>query len=351
MSASLNWPDVLSALVAGKDLGTGSTDWAMEEILSGNATSAQIAGFAVALRAKGETLAEVQGLVDSMYRHATPLTVEGRVIDIVGTGGDRAKTVNISTMSAVVIAGAGARVVKHGNRAASSASGSADVLEELGVRLDVPATKISSILDQVGITFCFAPVFHSSLRFAAVTRRELGIPTVFNFLGPLTNPARPAAMAVGVADRRMAPIMASIFAARGADALVFHGDDGLDEITTTTTTTVWVANGADATVAQTSLDPQSFGLSYSTPDALRGGDVVFNAKAFSRILDGEKSAVRDAVLLNAASGLVAHEGVDGDLDERMTVAIGRATESIDSGAARRVLDAWAEATQRASAKE
>lgn len=349
MSALLNWPDVLTALVMGEDLDTHSTAWAMEEILSGNATSAQIAGFAVALRAKGETLAEVQGLVDSMYRHATPLTVEGRVIDIVGTGGDRAKTVNISTMSAVVIAGAGARVVKHGNRAASSSSGSADVLEELGVRLDVPPARIPDILDEVGITFCFAPVFHSSLRFAAVPRRELGIATTFNFLGPLTNPARPEAMAVGVADSAMAPIMAGIFAARGADALVFRGDDGLDEITTTTTTSVWVADGSKGSVSRSSLDPTTFGLTYSSAEALRGGDVAFNAKAFARILDGEKSPVRDAVLLNAASGLVAHEGVDGDLDERMAIAIHRAAESIDSGAARRVLDVWAEATERATA--
>lgn len=350
MPSQLNWPDVLSALVAGRDLNTESTAWAMEEILSGNATSAQIAGFAVALRAKGETLAEVQGLVDSMYRHATPLTVEGRVIDIVGTGGDRAKTVNISTMSAVVIAGAGARVVKHGNRAASSATGSADVLEELGVRLDVPPARIPGILDDVGITFCFAPVFHSALRFAAVPRRELGIATTFNFLGPLTNPARPAAMAVGVADSAMAPIMAGVFAGRGADALVFRGDDGLDEITTTTTSSVWVADGSNGAVTQTTLDPRTFGLSYSSADALRGGDVAFNAKSFGRILDGEKSAIRDAVLLNAASGLVAHEGVSGDLDEHMSVAISRAAESIDSGKARQVLDAWAEATQRAAAE-
>lgn len=355
MSARLNWSDVLSTLVTGHDLDTDATAWAMEEILSGNATSAQIAGFAVALRAKGETLAEVQGLVDSMYRHATPLSIEGRVVDIVGTGGDRAKTVNISTMSAVVIAGAGARVVKHGNRAASSASGSADVLEELGVRLDVPPTRIPDILGEVGITFCFAPVFHSSLRFAAVPRRELGIATTFNFLGPLTNPARPDAMAVGVADSRMAPIMANIFAGRGADALVFRGDDGLDEITTTTTTTVWVAEGSEGSVAETAIDPRRLGIAYSDADALKGGDVAFNAKAFARILDGEKSPVRDAVLLNAAAGLVAHEGIRGDLDERMLdermgAAIERAAESIDSGKARGVLDNWAAATQRATAQ-
>lgn len=347
---TLNWPDVLSSLVGGNDLDTEATAWAMEEILSGNATSAQIAGFAVALRSKGETLAEVQGLVDSMYRHATPLTINGRVVDIVGTGGDRARTVNISTMSAVVMAGAGAPVVKHGNRAASSSSGSADVLEALGVRLDVPPTLVPNVLDEAGITFCFAPMFHSSLRFAAVPRRELGIATTFNFLGPLTNPARPAAMAVGVADAQMAPIMAGIFAARGADALVFRGDDGLDEITTTTTSTVWVADGPAGTVEQTTLDPRTFGFQLSDVAALRGGDVAFNAEVFGRIIDGEKSAVRDAVLLNAAAGLVAHEGIAGDLGERMKIAILRAAESIDSGAARRVLDTWAEATRRATAE-
>lgn len=349
-AANLNWPDVLSALVARQDLGAESTAWAMEEILSGNATSAQIAGFAVALRAKGETVAEVQGLVDSMYRYATPLNIDGRVVDIVGTGGDRAKTVNISTMAAVVIAGAGAPVVKHGNRAASSPSGSADVLEALGVRLDVSPAKIADVFHQVGITFCFAPVFHSSFRFTAVPRRELGIPTTFNFLGPLTNPARPAAMAVGVADSRMAPIMAGIFAARGADALVFRGDDGLDEITTTTTTTVWVADGTSGAVRQTVIDPQSLGVAYSSPQALRGGDVAFNADVFGRILDGEKSPVRDAVLLNAAAGIVAHQGVLDELDDRMVAGIAKAAESIDSGKARKVLDAWAAATQAATAE-
>src|SRR4051812_20258103 len=285
------WPDVLSALVAGQDLDSDATTWAMEEILSGNATPTQIAGFAVGLRSKGETLQEVQGLVDSMYHHATPLKVDGRVVDIVGTGGDRARTVNISTMSAVVIAGAGIPVVKHGNRAASSASGSADVLEQLGVRLDVPATKILEVLQATGITFCFAPVFHSSFRFTAVPRRELGIPTPFNFLGPLTNPARPDAMAVGVADARMAPIMAGVLAARGADALVFRGDDGLDEITTTTTSHVWVGDAGTGQVSEQVIDPQRLGLDLSEPAALTGGDAAFNADVFRRVLDGEKSAV------------------------------------------------------------
>jgi anthranilate phosphoribosyltransferase len=339
------WPDVLSALVSGEDLDSAATAWAMEEILSGNATPAQIAGFAVSLRSKGETLPEVQGLVDSMYAHATPLQVDGRVVDIVGTGGDRAKTVNISTMSAVVIAGAGIPVVKHGNRAASSASGSADVLEQLGVRLDVPANRIVDVLQASGITFCFAPVFHSSFRFTAVPRRELGIATVFNFLGPLTNPARPAAMAVGVADARMAPIMAGVLAARGADAFVFRGDDGLDEITTTTTTHVWIADGATRTVTEDTIDPRAFGFELTPGSELTGGDAAFNAKVFERILAGEVSSVRTAVLLNAGAAIAAHEAAEGDLVDRLRRGIDRARESIDSGAGTRVLDAWARTTQ------
>ena len=339
------WPDVLAELIAGHDLDASSTSWAMDEILSGNATPAQIAGFAVALRSKGETQAEMQGLVDAMYRHAAPMPVEGRVVDIVGTGGDRARTVNISTMSAVVIAGAGLPVVKHGNRAASSASGSADVLEELGVRLDVPPLKLVDVLTEVGITFCFAPVFHASFRFAAVPRRELGIPTPFNFLGPLVNPARPDAMAVGVADTRMAPIMAGVLAARGADALVFRGDDGLDEITTTTTSRIWVGDPATGEVADHELDPTRLGFELSEPSALTGGDAAFNAAVFGRVVDGEKSAVRDAVLLNAAAGIAAHEGGEGGLEDRVAAGVERARESIDSGSARRVLDLWVSTTQ------
>jgi anthranilate phosphoribosyltransferase len=342
---SLTWPDVLAALVAREDLDAASTSWAMDEILSGNATPAQIAGFAVALRSKGETLEEMQGLVDAMYRYAEPMTVEGRVVDIVGTGGDRARTVNISTMSAVAIAGAGVRVVKHGNRAASSASGSADVLEQLGVRLDVPPSKLVEVLEKVGITFCFAPVFHASFRFAAVPRRELGIPTPFNFLGPLVNPARPDAMAVGVADARMAPIMAGVLAARGADALVFRGDDGLDEITTTTTSTVWVGDPESGQVSEEVLDPHRLGFDVSEPAALTGGDAAFNAAVFERVVDGEKSAVRDAVLLNAGAGIAAHEGGDGALEDRVAAGVERARESLDSGEARRVLDLWASTTQ------
>jgi len=341
-----DWPHILTALVSGQDLDAEQTAWAMREILSGEATEAQIAGFAVALRAKGETVEEVQGLVRTMYDHAAPLTVPGRFVDIVGTGGDRSRTVNISTMAAVVTAGAGVPVVKHGNRAASSASGAADVLEALGIRLDVPSDQIADVAAEAGITFCFAPVFHSSLRHAIPVRRQLGIATTFNFLGPLTNPARPAAQALGVADRRMAPIMAGVLAARGVDALVFRGDDGLDELTTTTTSSVWVVDGGSGTVTEESLDAADLGLARATAEDLRGADPDHNAKVFTRVLAGEPGAVRDAVLLNAAAGLAAHAGSEGGLTERLQAGLVRASESVDSGAAGAILERWVGVSQR-----
>jgi anthranilate phosphoribosyltransferase len=336
---------VLSWLLGVSDLSTEASTWAMEQILGGEATPAQIAGFLVALRSKGETVDEITAFVETMYRHAAPLEVEGRVVDIVGTGGDGARTVNISTMAAVTIAGAGIRVVKHGNRASSSQSGSADVLESLGVRLDVPVGDLGKVLDAVGITFFFAPAFHPSMRFAGPTRKELGIPTTFNFLGPLANPARPAAMAVGVSDIAVAPLMAGVFARRGIDALVFRGDDGLDELTTATTSHVWtVAAGGDT---ETSFDPTGLGIEPAGEGALTGGDADFNADVFRRVIGGEKGAVRDAVLLNAAAGIAAYEAAPDSLEDRLAHAWERATESIDSGSAARVLEAWIAATAEA----
>ena len=344
---SLTWPTVLGALVNGRDLDRATTAWAMGEILAGAASPAQIAGFAVALRAKGETVDEVEGLVATMYEHAEPLSVPGRIVDIVGTGGDQAKTVNISSMSAVAMAGAGAVVVKHGNRAASSSSGSADVLEALDVRLDLPPSRIADVANDAGITFCFAPVFHSSLRFAGPTRSELGIPTTFNFLGPLTNPARPDALAVGCADARMAPIMAGVLARRGVDALVFRGDDGLDELTTSTKSTVWsVARGS---VEIDSIAPEDVGAERAPIEALRGGDAAYNADVFRRVLAGEQGPVRDAVVLNAAAGLVARDAMEGPLVDRMRGAAERVRESLDSGSAQGVLARWSKVTQRIAA--
>jgi anthranilate phosphoribosyltransferase len=280
-----------------------------------------------------------------MYEHAAPLEVPGRCVDVVGTGGDRARTVNISTMAAVVTAGAGVRVVKHGNRAASSSSGSADVLEELGVALDLSPSRVGEVAIEAGITFCFAPVFHSSLRHASVPRRELGVATTFNFLGPLTNPARPAALAVGVADARMAPVLAGVLAGRGVDALVFRGDDGLDELTISTTSTVHVAR-PDGSVERSVLDPESLGVASSPGESLRGGDPAHNAEVFRRVLAGEQGAVRDAVVLNAAAALAAHEGAADPLEDRLAAGLVRAKESIDSGAAAAVLDRWVAATSR-----
>ncbi len=316
----------------------------MSEIMDGSATPAQIAGFVVALRSKGETVDEVDGLVRAMYLRATPISVPAPAVDVVGTGGDRAHTVNISTMAALVAAGAGARVVKHGNRAASSACGAADLLEELGIRLDLPAVRVAEIVAEVGITFCFAPVFHPALRHAAVPRRELGIPTTFNFLGPLANPAKPSAQAVGVADARMAGILAGVLAGRGVSALVFRGDDGLDELTTTTTSRVWLVR--DGQVHEERLDPADLDVPTAPADSLRGGDASHNADVTRRFLEGEKGPVRDAVLLNAAAALVAYDGVGESLVDELRLATDRAADAVDTGAAADVLSRWVTACSR-----
>ncbi|HEX5565394.1 MAG TPA: anthranilate phosphoribosyltransferase [Streptomyces sp.] len=340
--AAHTWSDVLSALLAGEDLSADSTAWAMDRIMRGEATDAQIAGFAVALRAKGETVTEVTGLVRAMYEHANLIEVPGPSVDIVGTGGDRARTVNISTMSAIVVAGTGARVVKHGNRAASSASGSSDVLEKLGVNLELSPERVAEVASEAGISFCFAVRFHPSLRHVAAARRELGIATTFNFLGPLTNPARVRAQATGVADARMAPIMAGVLAERGTSALVFRGDDGLDELTTTGTSTVWVVRGGK--VRAESFDPRDVGVELVPLEALRGADAAHNADVARRLLDGEGGPVRDAVLLNSAAALVALEPSDAPLTEQIAAGMELAAESIDSGAAKAALERWVAAS-------
>ena len=340
-----SWPEVLGALISGTDLSAGDTAWAMDRIMSGEAADAQIAAFLVGLRAKGETVEEISGLVESMYAHATVIEVPGRAVDIVGTGGDRAKTVNISTMSAIVAAGAGALVVKHGNRAASSASGATDVLEKLGVNLGLTAQRIAEVAVEAGITYCPAPVFHPAMRHAGTARGELGVPTAFNLLGPLTNPARVGANAVGCFDTRMAGLIAGVLAERGSSALVFRGDDGLDELTVTGTSTVWqVRNGS---VERTVFDPREVGIGYVGIEALRGADAAYNAAVARRVLAGEQGPVRDAVLLNSASALVALDQTDDPLVEQIGAAMKRTAESIDSGAAERVLARWAAATQQA----
>jgi anthranilate phosphoribosyltransferase len=343
-AAGRSWPGVLNALLYGQDQSSDATAWAMDQIMRGQATDAQIAGFVVALRAKGETVDEINGLVRTMYAHANVIEVPGRTVDIVGTGGDGAKTVNISTMSALVVAGTGAKVVKHGNRAASSASGASDVLEKLGVNLDLTPQRVAEVAEEAGITFCFAIKFHPALRHAGAARGQLGIRTVFNILGPLTNPARVRAQAVGVADPRMAPVVAGVFAERGHSSLVFRGDDGLDELTTTATSRVWIVR--DGKVTEETFDPRDVGIDLVPVEALRGGDPSYNAEVARRLLDGEQGPVRDAVLLNSAAALVALDPAPGTLAEQLRAGMDRAAESIDSGAAKRVLERWAAATNK-----
>ena len=249
-------------------------------------------------------------------------------------------------MAALVAAGAGARVAKHGNRAASSSAGAADVLEALGVAIELPAEGVARCVDEAGIGFCFAPVFHPGMRHASVPRREIGVPTVFNFLGPLTNPARPTSLAVGCSDARMAPIMAAVLAERGDRALVFRGDDGLDELTTTTTSRVWVVRDGD--VREERLDPAALGVPPADRDALRGGDAAYNAKVARSLLAGERGPVRDAVLLNAGAALAAYDGLGGSLPDGVVTGMERAAAAVDSGAAADVLDRWVAVSRSAA---
>jgi anthranilate phosphoribosyltransferase len=345
------WPDIYTSLLAGNDLTREWAGWAMDQAMRGEASPVQLAAFLIALRAKGESVDEMRALADVMLAHANRIEVAGPGIDIVGTGGDRAHTVNISTMAAVVVAACGVPVVKHGNRAASSSSGSADVLEALGVNLTLEPAEVARVVAEAGITFCFAQAFHPAMRHAAVARRDLGIGTAFNFLGPLTNPAQPPYAAIGVADARMAPIMAGVFAGRGTAAAVFRGDDGLDELTTATTSTVWWVR--DGQVTELSLDPTRLSLPLSPIEALRGGDAVHNAGVARRLFDGERSAVRDAVVLNAGMALAvasaepaAAAALDADSLHRMVRrGMDRAEEALDSGAAAEQLQRWVKASQ------
>lgn len=342
------WPSLLTDLTAGRDLDRQTAEWAMAQIMSGEATPSQVAGFLIGLRAKGESIEEMRGLAEQMLAHANRIEVPGPSLDIVGTGGDRAHTVNISTMASMVVAAAGVRLVKHGNRAASSSSGSADVLEALGIDLSLPPERVVEVAIEAGITFCFAQTFHPSFRHTAVPRRDLGIGTAFNFLGPLTNPAQPTYAAVGCADARMAPLLAGVFADRGKDAAVFRGDDGLDEVTVSTTTHVWwVRRGV---VTERSVDPTRVGLQLHSIDDLRGGDAAHNAGVVRDVFAGKPGAVRDAVLLNAGIALALTRPDSGsseaDTDADLRAGMDLAAEAIDSGAATALVERWVAATRR-----
>ncbi|MFI6869540.1 anthranilate phosphoribosyltransferase [Nocardia sp. NPDC050406] len=335
-----SWKDILGTLTEGRDLSTDEAAWAMNEIFTDNATSAQIAAFGVAMKMKGPSLSELSGLASGMLDHARRVELDFGAVDIVGTGGDRSGSVNISTMSSIVVAASGIPVVKHGNRAASSKSGGADVLEALGVKIGLGPEAVRRCVREVGIGFCFAPMFHPSLRFAGPARSEIGIPTVFNVLGPLTNPAQPRSGLIGCAFADLLPTYAGVFADRGASALVVRGNDGLDEITTTATTDVWVVAGGQ--LRQATLDPVGLGIPRVDAKALLGGDAAANAAIARAMFAGEPGPVRDAVLLNSAAAIVAFEleGIDIDLEDKLALALKRVATAVDSGAATALLECW-----------
>ncbi|HEY2204540.1 MAG TPA: anthranilate phosphoribosyltransferase [Pseudonocardia sp.] len=342
--AARGWPELLGRLLAGTDLTADDTAWVMAQVLAGDATDVRLAGFLVALRAKGETAEEIAGLAGAMLEHGLRVPLDGPAVDVVGTGGDRSHSVNISSMTTIVLAAAGVPVVKHGNRAASSKCGAADLFEALGVVIDLPPEGVRRCVAEVGLGFCFAPVFHPAMRYAAAARRELGVPTAMNLLGPLTNPAQPPAGLIGCADARLAPVIADVLAGRGASALVVRGDDGLDEITTTSTTSVWRVAGG--TVRRESLDAAELGVPRATMADLRGGDAAFNADVTHRLLAGQAGPVRDAVLVNAAGAVAAYQGVvggaTGDLLADLRAGLDRVADAVDSGAAARLLERWVE---------
>lgn len=317
--------------------------------MTGAATGAQIAAFGVAMKIKRPTPAEVSELADTMLSHArrVPTDIIGAdTVDIVGTGGDGANTVNLSTMAAIVVAAAGVPVVKHGNRAASSLSGGADTLEALGVRIDLGPDDVARCVAEVGIGFCFAPQFHPSLRHAGAARREIGVPTVFNLLGPLTNPAGPRAGLIGCAFGDLAEVMAGVFASRRCSVLVVHGDDGLDELTTTTTSTIYRVQAGS--IDRLTFDPAGFGFARAQLSELLGGDATSNAASARAVFAGATGAVRDAVILNAAGAMVSHAGLSASAGWQPAWESGleRAAQAIDSGAAEQLLAKWVQFTQR-----
>ncbi len=347
-AATVHWPDVLMPLLRRDDLDADVASAAMATILEGNATDAQIAAFAVALRAKGETPTELAALVRTMLEHTLPVPVAdeataGPLMDTCGTGGDRSHTFNISTTTALVVAGAGVRVAKHGNRAASSKCGSADVLESLGVVIDLDGEGVAHCIDRVGIGFCFAQKFHAGLRFAGPARTQIGVPTTFNFLGPLANPARVRRQVVGVGDPAMAERVAATLVELGSvRAMVFFGHDGLDELTTSDISTVLSVH--DGTVTRETVDPADLGLARASRDDLLGGDALRNAEIVRAVLGGATGAHREVVLLNAAAALQV-AGVAGSWGEGIELA----AAAIDDGRARGVLDRWV-AESRAAAE-
>lgn len=344
--AGYTWPDILTGLVRREGLETTAATWALNEILAGRASDVQIAAMLTALRAKGETEDEISGLADAMLGNATPIALDPDAVDIVGTGGDRANTVNVSTMAAIVAAGAGAKVIKHGSRAASSQSGTADTLEALGVKIDLDPSRQAEVLDEVGIAFLFAQLYHPAMKNVAGVRKALGIQTTFNFLGPLANPARPQAMALGVANDDIAPVIARVLAERGTRGMVFRGFDGLDELTTTSPSDVWLI--AEGRVHRTTLNPLDLELEPAAPHDLTGGEPAHNAQVARDTVGGKPGPVRDIVVLNAAAALLSYRGISTvePLVDQLRGPLKAAQDAIDSGNAAATLDSWVAATRR-----
>jgi anthranilate phosphoribosyltransferase len=344
-NSAISWDQIIAQLADHQDLNASQAQWAMGEILGDRAEKESIKSFLLGVQAKGETALEVESFVEVMYQHCAPITVGVRAVDPVGTGGDGANTINISTTAAIIARAAGATVVKHGARAASSKSGAADLLEALGVNIDLDGTQVAACVESVGIGFCFAPKFHPAMRFAAPARKELGQASVFNILGPLANPAKPRAVAIGVSKARVMPIMADVLTKRGAEGFLFRGDDGIDEITLSTTTQIMQISGGEKKLE--SFDPRDLGISYAPIESLAGGDAEFNAAVTLRIFEGEKSPARDAVLLNAAVALAAYKGdFSKSITEQIADGYAAASNAVDSGAAKKTLKEWALFTQQ-----
>lgn len=340
----LTWPGLITGLINGHDLDDEAGAWAMDQLLSNQTSPEQMSGFLVALRSKGETSAELSALASGMLAKALPLELPREAVDVVGTGGDRANTVNVSTMASIVTAASGRPVIKHGNRAASSMCGTAECLEALGVVIDLSPEAEAAVFAETGIVFLYAQRYHASMRHLGPTRKALGVQTVFNFLGPLANPARPRAQALGVADERTAPLMAGVLADRCDRGFVFHGTDGLDEVTTTGPSDVWILGGGRC--ERTILDPADLGLPPAAREDLVGGDPEHNARIARDVMAGRPGPVRDIVTLNAAAAMLAFDGPDFDepIADQLRSRLDQAREVIDDGRATALLDAWVAST-------
>jgi len=346
--SAIDWDASISKLESGLDLAPQEAQLLMREVLEDRTDKEVLKRFLLALKSKGETPEEVGALVEQMFLYCAPIKIAERAVDTVGTGGDGAHTINISTTAAIIAAAAGSRVVKHGNRAASSKSGAGDLLEALGVAINLDGAKVARTVADLGIGFCFAPVFHPAMRFAAPARKELGTPTVFNILGPLANPARPRAAAIGVANEHMHLLMAQVLADRGVEGFVFRGDDGLDEITLATSTSVLTIGNGEITSDR--IDAKDFGLENAPIAALVGGDANENARITKAIFAREKGAPRDAVLLNAAAAIAAFDGdMSQGIHERISKSLTKAITAVDSGAAADLLNRWVVLSQSLSA--